>query len=327
MNVRYNGLQLRISPRNGLLAPEREAEIDRKAQAIVRDLTRYTKKSKQDRKKFPIRSVGTRHAVLSALRMLGRWLEANRLGSLSAVPRGAHQLYQFVRAESGVSASQLKKDRMAIAFAYGESLERVTAKPATKRPPREISLEQLNEVASHQSSRNASSSQVAYAGGLRPSELLTIARPEEQPPAVRQWNKYMHFGQTDLIAYTTIGKGGLARLFYLPKAKSDVLETYRRDEPTRVRERGRDLLSYYSIPGGDAWASSFRKACIRAYGESPGGHAPRHGYVARRKIELGRLGLSKADIELAISSELGHFREEIVPRYYSNGPWKPVRRN
>jgi integrase len=320
----FQGIEIQVIQEIAALTVQQEAAIERKAEAIARDKTRYSSKARQNREHHPIRSVGTRQAVVSALKVFGRFLEASKLGNLGAVPSGAAQIFLLARAASGISRSQLKKDRMALEFAFGERLEPAAALPRAARPPREVSREQMDQIVKRQSPRNALSSEIAYDSGARAFELLTIARPEEQPPSDRNWIETMHLGSAQGVAYTVRGKGGLVHLIMLRKDLAEALERTRRPKPIKVRDRKRDLLSYYDIAGGVQWASSYRKAARRAFGESPGGHSTRHGYVANRRHTLKNLGLGKKAIDATISQEIGHFREDIIGQYYARGPWKPV---
>jgi integrase len=123
--------------------------------------------------------------------------------------------------------------------------------------------------------------------------------------------------------FTVKGKGGLVRLIYLTKELARALEARRRPVPIMVTDRKRRHRSYYDIAGGDAWGAAFRKAAIKVYGESPGAHSTRHGYVLNRRRTLEQLGLGIHEIRSIISQELGHFRPEIVRESYEHEPWVP----
>jgi len=322
--IRWQDLDIVVVACHVALDKAEEADIARRAKALAAAKTKLGPKPKDKvQRKNRIRSIGTRKAAESLLRMLGRFLHVSRLGNLSAVPLGACQLFLLVRAEAGLSQSALKRDKRVLELIYGEVLESVEAKPRERRPPREVSNEQLSAITTKQSPDNALASRIAYATGARASELLTLARPDERPPSPREWHNDLHSGLTDCIPYTVIGKGGLIRTIMVPRELARELEALRRPQPVRVRDHGRNLLSYYRLPGGDAWASSFRKGAKKVFGASPGAHGTRHGYVANRRRTLEQLGFDKDTIDAILSQELGHRRPEIIDEYYSRGPWQP----
>jgi integrase len=322
--IRWHDLDIVVIACHVALDKADEVDIARRAKALAAAKTTLGPKPKDKAKqKNRIRSIGTRQAAESLLRMLGRFLHASRLGNLSAVPLGACQLFLLVRAEAGLSQSALKRDKRLLELIYDEELQSVEAKPRKQRPPREVSIEQLSAIAAEQSPDNALASRIAHATGARASELLTLARPDERPPSPRQWHDDLHSGLTDCLPYTVIGKGGLIRTIMVPRDLARELEALRRPQPMRVRDHGRNLLSYYRLPGGDAWASSFRKCAKKVFGASPGAHGTRHGYVAIRKRILQQLGFDKDTIDAILSQELGHRRPEIIDEYYSRGPWQP----
>jgi len=325
-SIVFQGVQIEVIEQHGLLDDKQEADILRKAHAIVRDLTRYVPKAVQDKDRFPFRSVGTRYAAESVLRCFGRFLEASKLGHLGAVPVGACQLYLAARAAIGVGEDQMSKDRRALECVYGEDLKLVSTRPRRARPDRAITREQVEKIVAAQSPRKALSTEIAYVSGVRAFELLTIARIEDRPPSDRRWHKKLHLGLPAGVLFTVKGKGGLVRLIYLTKELARALETRRRPVPIMVTDRKRRHRSYYDIAGGDAWGAAFRKAAIKVYGESPGAHSTRHGYVLNRRRTLEQLGLGIHEIRSIISQELGHFRPEIVRESYEHEPWVPRSR-
>lgn len=119
----------------------------------------------------------------------------------------------------------------------GERLSVVRSLTPLRVGGRAYTREQIRLVAAAQTPRNALSTEIAHAG-LRAHELLTLARPGEQPPdrkfAVRPGHDY-----------TVVGKGGLVRLVRLSDHLAEHLEAYRRDEPARIIDRGIHYLSRY----------------------------------------------------------------------------------
>jgi len=144
---------------------------------------------------------------------------------------------------------------------------------------------------------------------LRAHELLTLARPEEQPPDRRPASPSKFAGRPGRD-YTVVGKGGLVRLVRLPHDLADRLEGRRRAEPARVTDRGVHYASRYDIGGGGRRSSaSYTAASKRALGWSTGAHSCRHAYAQERMRELQRDLLQRDALE-TVSQELGHFLPE-----------------
>ncbi|MYD49923.1 MAG: site-specific integrase [Dehalococcoidia bacterium] len=195
----------------------------------------------------------------------------------------------------------------------GERLTVVRSAKPRRTGGRAYRPEQIRMVAAAQNPRNGLSTLIAHAAGLRSHELLTLARPEEQPPDRRPARPEKFDGRPGRD-YTVIGKGGLVRLVRLPDQLADRLEERRRDEPLRVTDRGIHYLSWYDVAGGTPWSVSFSGASKRALGWTAGAHGARHAYAQERMDELQRT-LVRADALETVSQELGHFRPEITETY------------
>ncbi len=173
--------------------------------------------------------------------------------------------------------------------------------------------EQVRMVAAAQNARNGLSTLIAHAAGLRAHELLTIARPGEQPPDPRPARAEKFAGRPGRD-YTVVGKGGLVRIVRIPDHLANQLEERRREEPVRVTDRGIHYRSRYAVAGGTAWGVSFTGASKRALGWTAGAHGVRHAYAQERMAELQRI-LVRADALEVVSQELGHFRPGITETY------------
>ena len=178
---------------------------------------------------------------------------------------------------------------------------------------RAYTREQIRLVAARQNPRNALATEIAHAAGLRAHELLTLARPDGQPPD-RRPARHEKFAGRPGRDYTVVGKGGLVRVVRLPDRLAERLEAHRRDEPIRVTDRGIHYLSRYDIAGGHAWGRSFSRASQSALGWTRGAHGARHAYAQERMAELQRILICGDALE-TVSQELGHFRPEITETY------------
>ena len=178
---------------------------------------------------------------------------------------------------------------------------------------RAYTADQVALIAAAQTPRHALATDIAYAAGLRAHELLTIARPEEQPPHHRPARDEKFAGLPG-VDYTVAGKGGLVRTVRLPTPLADRLEACRRPQPVRVTDRGVHYRSHYDVGGGRLWSSSFSSASKRVLGWSTGAHGLRHGY-AQARMEGFRGEIPYNDARETVSQELGHFRPEITEAY------------
>ena len=115
----------------------------------------------------------------------------------------------------------------------GERLTVVRSLKPGRKGGRAYTPQQVRMVAAAQRERNALSTLLVHAAGLRAHELFTLARPDEQPPDRRPARPEKFAGRPGRD-YTVVGKGGLVRLVRVPDHLADRLEAQRRDEPVRV---------------------------------------------------------------------------------------------
>ena len=195
----------------------------------------------------------------------------------------------------------------------GQRLEVVRSERPGRHRSRAYTPAQVRRVAAAQTPRNALATLVAHAAGLRAHELLTMARPAEQPADPRPARESKFAGRPG-VDYTVVGKGGLVRTIRLPKDLAGRLEERRREEPATVTDRGIRYRSRYDVGGGRAWSASFSAASVRALGWSRGAHGLRHSYAQERTEETKRL-LPRHAARETVSQELGHFRASVTDAY------------
>lgn len=177
---------------------------------------------------------------------------------------------------------------------------------------RSYTSEQISAIIDRQTEKNALSSEIAHAAGLRAHELLTL-RPASEQPADPRPARDEKFSVRDAgERYTVVGKGGLTREVSIPHALAQRLEAARLSEPQRVTDRGVHYQQHYAINGGQRWSSSWSQASNAAMGWSNGAHGLRHSYAQERMGELQRAGLAYRDALEVISQEMGSFRDTIT---------------
>lgn len=275
-----------------------------------------------------IDSVGTNRAYKTCLTHTAQWIKDNKLGDLRHLTRDIALQYLSVRS-ADVAQKTLDQERQAIqahlhatgVLAPKETLPVLKSQIQTTLEHRAYTPAQVELVAAAQNARNALSTEIAHAAGLRAHELLTIRPIAEQPADVRYYadgsvksldSKWE--GRTAGVAYTVVGKGGLTREIRLPEPLATRLEAHRLAEPVRVQDRGVFYQQHYDIAGGQKWSNSFSAASNRALGWSTGAHGLRHSYAQERMTELQQVCPYEKALE-TVSQEMGHFRPDITTTY------------
>ncbi|KII75252.1 integrase [Vibrio renipiscarius] len=194
-----------------------------------------------------------------------------------------------------------------------EKLEVIKSEKLQILSSRSYTPEQVQMVVNAQTERNALSTEIAYAAGLRAHELHTLLPRDEREPSDRPALAEKFSGR-DGVIYTIDGKGGLIREVLIPKDLADKLETRRLEQPTHIVDRGVNYLSHYDINGGNRWSSSYSTASNRALNWSAGAHGVRHSYAQERMSELKKVMPYEKALKV-VSQEMGHFRPEITEVY------------
>ena len=268
-----------------------------------------------------LRSVGTIRNYEQSLTRVSEFLQKNSLGDLRSLTPEKAISYLEIRGQE-VGQKTVDMERQAIQcmmqnvtqkLAPTEKLPVVKSEQAQILNSRAYSKQQVEMIAAAQTEKNAFSTQIAYAAGLRAHELLTITRTTEKPADARP-SLDTKFSGRDGIIYTVTGKGGLTRNILLPANLAIQLEN-RRLETRTVADRGVFYQQRYDISGGNRWSSSFTAASQRTLGWSSGAHGVRHSYAQERMSELQKAGMTRdASLEI-VSQEMGHFRPEITETY------------
>ena len=196
----------------------------------------------------------------------------------------------------------------------GERLPVIKSEHEQALSSRAYTTEQMRLVSESQTERNALSTQIAYAAGLRAHELHTLSPASEKQASERAALDSKFQGREGVI-YTVTGKGGLTREVLIPNQLASKLEERRLDTPQQVTDRGVHYEQKYDIGAGQKWSNSYTQASSRALNWSEGAHGLRHSYAQERMNELQNSGFTR-DIALeTVSQELGHFRPEITEVY------------
>ncbi|WP_229517389.1 hypothetical protein [Paraburkholderia terrae] len=158
--------------------------------------------------------------------------------------------------------------------------------------------------------------ELLYWCGLRTEEILRITDIDvRKPSSDRPWRDDLFTGLADVVICTCTGKGGLTRRIAIPVKLYVELQRYRFDQPTIVRNRGKDLESHFDLAGGQALSMAFSRASRLALGFCLGAHGLRYSYIQRRLSQLEETGFSVLDNLAICSQEVGHFREDITLHY------------
>ncbi len=263
-----------------------------------------------------ITSLGTKRIVEQCAKIYLEWRSYNEL------PLGQQdnliQLCAFLEERSEiVQQATLSQSRNSLQLLYGIKLPVIHSQIQTCRVRRSYEANEIAQVITHQSEKNALTTVIAYAAGLRAHEPATIRRLDElQPSSNREWDSRRFLGLGEIAMYIVTGKGGLRRQIALPQDLADMLERRRLKSPEQVVDRGIFYNRYYDIGFGQAFSQSFTDASKAGLRFSRGAHGLRHTYAKIRTQTLRALGLTLEQAQLIVSQELGHFRPSITIAYY-----------
>lgn len=274
-----------------------------------------------------VKSVGTYRNYQACLTAFTSFIKSERLGDLRSSTREVAERY-LNECKARFSQKTLDMHRQAIQAHFhatgvlgkDEKLEVTKSEIQTKLEHRAYTKVQVHLVARHQTEKNAFSTHLAYACGLRAHELLTIRPSSEQPADIRNYedgrvksSEFKFAGREGQI-YTVVGKGGLTREVLVPTRLVEYLESKRLQDPVKVTDRTVHYTKYYDLAGGQKWSNSFSKASNAALGWSTGAHGLRHSYAQERMDELKHFCNRSTALE-TVSQEMGHFREDITMVY------------
>lgn len=275
-------------------------------------------------KRNHLKSVGTVRDYEQQLTQCAKWLQQGHCPGITHLNQLdiKHTLLYLDYRSCEVAQKTLDMDRQALQMMHQrithqlepeQRIPVIKSEQPTELTGRSYTHEQVQAICEHQHPHNAFATELAYHSGLRAHELLTIAKPEEQPahdrPALPS-----KFHELEGEIYTVQGKGGLIREVIIPNHLAEKLAQQRLEEPTTIVDRGIYYQQHYNLAGGQAWSSSVSKACHRIFGWCHGAHGLRHSYAQQRMEQL----ISHYDYTtslVTVSQEMGHFRPEITLVY------------
>jgi len=270
-----------------------------------------------------VRSVGTVRNYEQALTRVAEYAKAERISGGLRGMTPAQAIEYLEQRGQAIGQKTLDMERQALQkmmqhvtgqLDEGKRLFVVHSAQSQVLKSRAYTADQVGRIVQAQSSKNALSTQIAYAGGLRAHELQTL-RPVADRGADNRPALASKFQGRDGVHYTVHGKGGLVREVLIPYPLAEQLEQKKLPFPEKIVDRGIYYHRHYALPGGHAWSKSFSAASTRALGWSSGAHGVRHSYAQERLHEVQALGFSR-DIALeTVSQEMGHFRPDITETY------------
>ena len=270
-----------------------------------------------------IKSVGTARNYEQALSTAAQYANSIlQCGLREITPQQAKQ-YLTDRAVE-VGQKTLDMDRQAIQIMMqnvsgklllNEKLPVVKSEHSQHLNCRSYTVEQVAMIANAQNEKNALSTEIAHAAGLRAHELFTITQINERALSDRPSLNEKFTGRDNAVSYTVIGKGGLTREIQLPRHLSVRLESRRLEVPIHKTDRNVIYKNCrYDIAAGQSFSTSFTRASNRSLGWSSGAHGLRHSYAQERMSELQCHMTRDLALEV-VSQEMGHFRPEITEVY------------
>lgn len=290
----------------------------RVAKAMVRKITMIgmTRKQAKESGQNVVTSLGTARNYKAWVKGYLTWLVENRLPLDGNFSKEQMQEYLCDMADQQFKQQYLDSVRQALQKTFSVVLERVESETPTILTSRAYTAEEVDAITNCQSARNAFSTRLSLAAGLRAHELLTLHRSTELNPSDhRPWSdsRFAHF--EEFVRFTVIGKGGLKRHVAIPIELAVELEILRRPHPKIVVDRDIPYTSLYDVSGGQAFSQSVSAASKKVFGRSNGAHGFRHAYAQKRLVCLKKNGFSTSTAMLILSQELGHFRPEICLAY------------
>lgn len=266
-----------------------------------------------------VSGLGTSHSYEASLRLAANWIRQSGRGALHELTPKAARLYLQHRSKD-VGQKTLDKDRQALQsvlrltgkLGNSQRLEVIKADKQQVLKSRNYTSDQIQRIMTCQSERNAFSTELAAAAGLRAHELLTLLPAGERAMDDRPADPAKF---REGVRYTVVGKGGLVREVSLPEHLAKQLEAFRLDTPVSVIDRSIHYKRYYDVAGGQAWSQSFSRASNTALGFSNGAHGLRHTYAQQRHREAQSTIGEAHRAKTIVSQELGHFRPEITDTY------------
>ncbi len=191
----------------------------------------------------------------------------------------------------------------------------VASQVPTVEVDRAYTLEQIKLLVGCASPSMALSISLAFSGGLRGMELITLAPINLVTPSPRPWLPDLFSGRGEESKFSVRGKGGLVREVRISANLAEKLMAVARPAPVRVSHRGSHLPSYFDLIAGHPFSISFGKLSMRALGFSHGAHGLRHSFAQLRREELLCMGIGLKEATLILSQELGHFDDKNTQAY------------
>lgn len=253
-----------------------------------------------------VKSVGTNRNYLTAFKNIAK----NTTGNLRDLTKEQAVKY-LVDRSAEVGQKSLDMSRQAMQHLIGEKLPVIKTEKIEALEPRAYTSAQVQMIVARQNERNALSTQIVYASGLRAHELLTLQPLSHQSPDARVSDS-LKFSQRDGEIYTVKGYG-LVREVLIPSNLTALLEQNKLALPVNVVDRGVNYEQHYNIAGGNNWSKSFSISSNLALGWSKGAHGIRHSYAQERMQEIKAKSTDQA--LRIVSQEMGHFRPDITLVY------------
>ncbi|MGF1831806.1 site-specific integrase [Photobacterium angustum] len=268
-----------------------------------------------------ISSVGTVRNYEERLAIVAKTVNEQMNTSLrNMTVEQAHQYLTDRAAEVGQKTLDMERQAIQTMMQYvskelppNKSLTVIKSEAQQNLDSRSYTQDQIKAVVGAQTEKNALSTEIAHAAGIRAHELLTLRERSERTPDNRPALDEKFQGRDGQI-YTVEGKGGLVREVLIPNNLAERLENTRLDIPKEITDRGVNYTTHYDINGGQRWSSSFSSASNRTLTWSAGGHGMRHTYAQERMSELQKSMPYEKALEV-VSQEMGHFRPDITEVY------------
>ncbi len=229
---------------------ENSSKEARVAAALVGKITRIgmSRQQARDEGNKYATSLGTARNYRNWTEGFLTWRREHRLEASGGFLSVHMQEYLCDMADQQHKQQHLESIRQALQKTFDVALQKVESEVPTILRSRAYSADEVDAIASCQSSRNAFSTRLSLLAGLRAHELLTLHRSSELDPSDhRPWSDSRFAYFEEFSRFTVIGKGGLKRHVAIPIELATELERLRRPCPKIVVDREITYTSLYDV--------------------------------------------------------------------------------
>lgn len=260
-------------------------------------------------KEKEISSFGTARSMQSAVTQFALWLQEQDLPWSTEVP--IILILAFLDDyRRRVKQSTLNTMRRYLNWFYAIALPPVKSFIDGPSKHRALTNEEVHKVLHAAEGTMLLLVRLLLGGGFRPCELLSIARPCEQPAPHRGLLPERFFGQECYPRYTVDGKGGRIHEVPVEADLSLELEQRRRPQSVKLKDHGSYAISFYDIPAGAKLTRVIGNFSQRVLGWRATPTSYRYTFAQRLLRRFAAAGFKERVALKAVAQRMGHLSPE-----------------